>query len=293
MEPASDRGQDRSLYLFTLTVTNGGPAAVEDARVLDPEPPGLTITDWSCNPAAGCTPANGAGPVDTLVDLDVGESVEIAVTGTVTAAAECELTNVATVDPPPGVVDPYLFDNLASRTLTVFPPGPGLQACKQVTGVCGEGSEVTYTLLLLNPGPFAQGDNPGDEVTDTLPAGVTLLPGASATSGSVAQAGNTLTWNGTVGVLGQVTISYRALVDGGTFGQTLCNQAILATDPDGDGINDAVVLSDDPLLPGAADPVCFEVTACRVPALSPWGLAALALLLLAAGWWLLRRRVVG
>ena len=42
---------------------------------------------------------------------------------------------------------------------------------------------ITYTVVLTNAGPNTQSDNPGDELTDVLPASLTLVS-ASATSGT-------------------------------------------------------------------------------------------------------------
>jgi uncharacterized repeat protein (TIGR01451 family) len=276
---------------FTLVARNFGPGPVAGARVRDPVPAGLTGVAWTCSPAPRCDPAAGQGAVDARVDLAAGEAATFTVTGTVAADPPCEIVNLAEIEPPQGIRDPKPGNNLDTVTLTAFPAPPGVQACKTVSGECFEGGVVTYTLRLLNPGPFAQADNPGDELTDTLPPQVALL-GATATSGMVGTAGNMVTWNGAVPVLGTVTLEIDARVEEGTLGETVCNQAILATDPDGDGVNDTVVVSDDPGLPGAADETCFRVVTflAKVPALSPTALAALAALLAAEALLVLGRR---
>ncbi|HNU82701.1 MAG TPA: hypothetical protein PKO05_04650, partial [Thermoanaerobaculia bacterium] len=61
----------------------------------------------------------------------------------------------------------------------------------------------------------------------------------------------------------------------------------------GDGTPEAAGVSDDPDLPGAADPTTFEVsqeTVLEIPALTPPGLLLLALLLAAGTIVRLRRR---
>ena len=146
---------------------------------------------------------------------------------------------------------------------------------------------VQPSLLLINCGPANQADNPGDEFTDTLPAGLTLT-GASATSGVASTSGNTALWNGAIPAGGTVTITITANINAGTAGMTLCNQATIAFDADGNGTNESIGFSDDPDQPGPADPCCFRVLITEIPALSGEGLAALALLL--AGFALLRLR---
>ena len=59
------------------------------------------------------------------------------------------------------------------------------------------GGTVTYTVVLTNSGTVAQPDNATDEFTDPLPACLTGAQ-ATATSGTAAVVGNTVTWNGSI-----------------------------------------------------------------------------------------------
>jgi uncharacterized repeat protein (TIGR01451 family) len=276
--------------VVTLEVTNAGPDPAEGARVRDPSTLGLRILSWTCAPAAFCRQtAGGPGTVSALVDLPPQGTATFTLQAEVEDDALCDLENTATVTAPEGAVDLDPGDNQSSATLTVFPPGPGVRACKTVAGFCTEGSVVTYTITLLNPGPFAQADNPGDELTDDLPAELMLLS-AQADSGVIATAGNTVTWNGGVPVDGRVTITLTARILEDTFGDPVCNQAMLAVDPDGDGVNDVMVPSDDPSVDGFANETCFTVgSVVKIPALSPGALLLLAGLL--AGLGALRLRV--
>ena len=72
-----------------------------------------------------------------------------------------------------------------------------------MTGTFQVGGTVTYTVVLTNNGTGNQADNAGNEFTDVLPAGLTLVS-ATATSGTaVATVGtNTVTWNGSLAPLG-------------------------------------------------------------------------------------------
>jgi len=70
-------------------------------------------------------------------------------------------------------------------------------ATKTVSGNFTVGGAVTYTIVLTNAGPGDQGDNPGDEFTDTLPPSLTVT-GASSSSGSAVAVGNTVSWNGSI-----------------------------------------------------------------------------------------------
>src|SRR5690606_11974880 len=109
---------------------------------------------------------------------------------------------------------------------------------------------------------------PGDEFTDVLPSGLTLVS-ASATSGTaVASLGtNTVTWNGSLAPLGgSAAITITATIDNGTQGTQISNQGTVSYDSDSNGTNDATVLTDDPGVPGANDPTVFQVGGSQLSA---------------------------
>ena len=131
---------------------------------------------------------------------------------------------------------------------------------KTVSGTFSEGGTVTYTVVISNPSASAQLDNPGDEFTDVLPAGLTLVT-ASATSGTATTdvPNRTVHWNGSIAAGGSVTITITALVNTGTAGQTLSNQGTVFFDADGNGTNESSILTDDPSTAAANDPTSFRV----------------------------------
>src|SRR5690606_5616926 len=68
------------------------------------------------------------------------------------------------------------------------------------------GGNVEYTVAISNSGTGPQSDNPGDEFTDALPAG--LAAGTpTASSGTVSVSGNVVSWNGPVPPGGTVTLT--------------------------------------------------------------------------------------
>jgi uncharacterized repeat protein (TIGR01451 family) len=142
------------------------------------------------------------------------------------------------------------------------PPAPIVTGTKTVSGTFTTGGTVTYTVTLTNSGGSAQGDNPGNEFTDVLPASLTLVS-ASATSGAaVATVGtNTVTWNGAIPAGGSVTITITATIDAGTGGQTISNQGTISYDADGNGTNEATGSTDDPGTGAPNDSTSFGVIA--------------------------------
>ncbi len=282
--------------VYAIVASNAGPSAVTGATVADTFPATLTGVTWTCVGAGGgtCTAA-GSGNISGPVNLPVGASVTFTATAALSASAAGSLANTATVTVPGGVTDTNPGNNSATDTDSVTPaPGSTVAGTKTATGTYFPSGTVTYTVTLRNIGPGAQGDNPGNEFTDILPAGLSLNS-ATATSG-VAVASvptNTVTWNGTIPASGTVTITIRATILPSAAGTTVSNQGTIAFDGDGNGTNEATGRTDDPGLGGASDPTLILVSAeagAAIPTLSIVALilfgifqAALALALLRRG----------
>lgn len=136
---------------------------------------------------------------------------------------------------------------------------------KTVSGSFVIGGTATYTVVLSNSGNTAQQDNPGNEFTDVLPAGLTLISATASSGTAVATvATNTATWDGSIANGGSVTITITATIIAGTGGQTISNQGTISYDSDNNGTNDASALTDDPGTQTANDPTSFVVTGTPV-----------------------------
>jgi uncharacterized repeat protein (TIGR01451 family) len=152
------------------------------------------------------------------------------------------------------VVTPRHFDCAA-----VAAPSVAIAATKSVTGTFSVGGTVVYTITLTNTGTGLQQDNAGNEFTDVLPAGLTLVS-ASASAGTAGTGGNTVTWNGALAPLGgSVAITVNATVNSGTVGTSISNQGTVNFDADANGANESSLPTDDPAVGGAADPTVFTV----------------------------------
>jgi uncharacterized repeat protein (TIGR01451 family)/fimbrial isopeptide formation D2 family protein len=285
---------------YTVTITNNGTGGQADNaghEFTDALPAGLTLVGATATSGTATTAGNTANWDGSLAPL--GGSVTITITatidagtqgttignqGTVSYDADADGTNEATLptDDPAvgGASDPTTFTVGAAH----------VTGTKTVTGDFHQGGAITYTLVLTNSGAAATGDNAGDELTDTLPATVTVT-GATATSGTAVTAGNTVTWNGAIPAGGSVTLTITATIHNDASG-TISNQASFTYDSDLDGTNDTNGVTDDPSVGGAADPtdIILIVDAAPIPTLSEWGLVFLGLGLMLAAWSALRRR---
>lgn len=110
---------------YTITAGNTGPAAANAATIIDFFPPELSNIQWSCSGQGGaiCPAANGSGNITQSVNLPVGGSLIYAAVGTVSAAADSDISNTAQIVVPAGITD----DNMGNNTsVAVAAPGNDL-----------------------------------------------------------------------------------------------------------------------------------------------------------------------
>jgi uncharacterized repeat protein (TIGR01451 family) len=281
---------------YSLTATSALPGNLAGATLSDPLPAGTTYVShsapagWSCTaPAVGangtvsCT-ATPYAPGSAAFTLVVAVAASTPGGTVVGNTATLTLTDGACTQP-----------STAAASTTVDSPA-SLVAEKSVAGTFEPGGAIAYTIVLTNTSTSAQGDNPGDEFVDVLPAELALVS-ATATSGTaVATVGtNTVTWNGAIPAGGTVTITVQATIsDAVAPGATIVNQGTVAYDADGNGTNEATAPTDDPAAGGAADPTAFVVGGGvpiqEIPALDRFGLLGLAVGLAALALFRLGRR---
>jgi uncharacterized repeat protein (TIGR01451 family) len=275
---------------YAITASTTHPDAV-DAVLTAPVPGNTTFRSFTASGGWSCTtPAvGGTGSVScNAASLAAGDTLfSLTVRVNPATPGGTLLTDSASID----VVWSGRPESASDSESTTVAAPTVLRATKSVSGPLTPSSALTYTIVLTNQGPGAQADNAGDELTDVLPAGLTLVS-ASATSGTaVATVGtNTVTWNGALAAGASVTITIDATIGAVTAGTVITNQARLSWDGDGDLTNDASGVSDDPGTGTAGDATSFAVVApVIVPATGPLGLAIMATLLALLGIVALRR----
>jgi large repetitive protein len=231
---------------YTIAASNLGPGNVIGATVTDTVPADLSSCAWTCVGANGgtCT-ANGTGNIADSVTLPVGGTATYTATCAVSATSSAStVANTATIANPGPVTDPAPANNSATDTDQLVHLPAHLFGSKTVAGTFTQGGTVTYAVVLGNDATGAQFDNAGDEFTDVLPAGLTLVS-ASATSGSALAtiATKTVTWNGAVPAGGAVTITIVATINAAA-GTTISNHGTFKFDGDGNGSNESTGVTD-------------------------------------------------
>ena len=157
---------------WQLVISNAGPSAATGATFSDTLPAGVGGVSASCGGASGgavCGPVNIApGTVSGSVGaFPAGSAVTITINAT--APPTGPLLNSATVNAPPGAVDPVPGNNSGSVTTTI--PLPDLTIVKMANGTLTQGQiGASYALTVSNigPGPTIAAVS----VTDVLPVGL-------------------------------------------------------------------------------------------------------------------------
>ena len=140
----------------------------------------------------------------------------------------------------------------------------GYSATLTVTGPFQVSDTITYQAIFTNVSNGDSFDSDGHEFTATIPAGITLQQNLStATSGTVGYDPdeNAVVWDGDLPTGQSVTITFVAIINSDATG-TISIQGLAGyAGFDGDG---TYTMTDDPRLPGDADPTSFVVGALPV-----------------------------
>ncbi len=207
-------GQD---LLYSLTVTNNGPSSARATDLVDDLPSQVTFKPAVSS--AGCLLSTAPSEVTCdLGTIQPGDTVDVVIGATIPPgqADGVELVNTASASADEGA-----SPNAQDRADTERQVDLSVVKSGDVDPVAA-GSTLTYTLTVGNDGPS---NSDGATVVDTLPAGLTFLPGSS--DGRCAAAGSTVTCTGIDVDAGSVeSIVIAATVPAGaTPGSALANTA--------------------------------------------------------------------
>ncbi|HEY0183300.1 MAG TPA: hypothetical protein VGC09_10885, partial [Rhodopila sp.] len=141
---------------YSLAVTNSGPSNAIGATVTDAIPAQITGAAWTCAasaPTSNCATASGTGDINVIVDLAVGDTITITVTGTAPLVTPATIdANTATVTPPPGTDDPTPGDNTDTVPPVPVQPNPIVANDDDASGapVVGHAGGTAVANVLAN-----------------------------------------------------------------------------------------------------------------------------------------------
>lgn len=232
---------------YTVQVTNNGTYIVTGA-VADTVPATLTGVVWACVASAGstCAAASGSGnTINTSATLAAGGTATYTITGTVANTATGTLSNTATVTVPTWLTDSVPGNNTATDTDPIN-DAANLSLAKTAATTFAVDNVASYRLVVSNAGPRpATGPI---TVSDTLPAGLTYVPGNNGTGWGCSNVGAAvtcthagplnsglslpnLTINVKVEVAAAPNVTNTATVDAATFDPVPANDSSTVTTP--------------------------------------------------------------
>jgi uncharacterized repeat protein (TIGR01451 family) len=224
---------------YILTVTNNGPSDAQTVSLTDTLPTGLTrvsetqvggTDNWTDNSTGNLVSLS----INTLTagHSDVFQVVASAASGIPDGTSLMDTAVVSSVTP-----DPNPLDNTSSVTSTAAAVAD-LEVVKSGPAQVTAGTRVTYTITLSNDGPS---DAQNVAVTDSLPAGLTLVTALATTNpdgfvNNSPPGGTQAVFNATTVVAGhtdvfQVVVDAAASLPAGPLSDT-ATAASTTTDPD-------------------------------------------------------------
>ena len=140
---------------YTILARNLGPDDVTGAIVNDIFPAELidvTYTSTVTGIVSGESPT-GNGNISDTVNMSVGSSIEYAVTGLLVSSAAGEITNIASITPPNGVVDPDPNNNISTIEIPIVREVDLVVTKSTKMASAGPGNLVDYEMTITNEGP--------------------------------------------------------------------------------------------------------------------------------------------
>jgi uncharacterized repeat protein (TIGR01451 family) len=164
--PATVRAGQQLTY--TLDWANNGPSdSPSQTAITDTLPDGVTYVSDD----GGCGPPSGQVLTCNLGAVPNGDSGTIQITVAVGATTRGQIHNTASIDGPNE--DQNAANDSDAATTQVDPQLTDLQIEKTASdGVVDPGDPVSFQLRITNNGPD---DSPSEQVTDTLPDGLTYV----------------------------------------------------------------------------------------------------------------------
>ena len=230
---------------YVLSVVNSGPGPADGSVVTDNLPAALTNVNAICQSSTGgasCSPPSVSGNAFSAIIGTLPANATVLYRITAKAPASGSITNSASVQTPPSIIDPTPTNNTSSTTTTVVPSGPmaNLSAVKLGPAQVQPGGVVAYRITVSNNGPDAADGATFSDAVPSVVSNVTATCGNAnngAVCGSTNVSGNLVT--GTLAKLPAgssvvITISGKAPNTPSRFANTVTvstPSGVIDTDP--------------------------------------------------------------
>lgn len=176
--------------VYTLNVSNSGPASVGKTTVTDTLSAAFTSAVWSCSVNTAGTPTSvptacgspsGSGSINTSASFSLGGSVIYRVTATLSSTFTGTATNVAVATMTGAITDPNPTNNISTVTSTVSPATSLSISKTNGTTTLVAGQTTSYTVTVSNIGP---GNAPNAIARDAAATGLSCTTAICTTTGT-------------------------------------------------------------------------------------------------------------
>jgi uncharacterized repeat protein (TIGR01451 family) len=176
--------------VYTLNVSNSGPASVGKTTVTDTLSAAFASAVWSCSVNTAGTPTSvptacgspsGSGSINTSASFSLGGSIIYRVTATLSSTFTGTATNVAVATMTGAITDPNPSNNISTVTSTVSPATSLSISKTNGTTTLVAGQTTSYTVTVSNLGP---GDAPNAVAKDPAAAGLSCTTASCTTTGT-------------------------------------------------------------------------------------------------------------
>ncbi|HWY77830.1 MAG TPA: proprotein convertase P-domain-containing protein [Verrucomicrobiae bacterium] len=178
---------------YTINVTNHGPSTATQIIATNLLPASVSFV--SANPSQGSVGASGANVIWSVGSLGKGASASVSIATRVSTSSSALGTIVAKAGVSAHETDPQPGNNTATVITQVTPAADLSLSMTGNPNAVIYGSNVTYTLTVLNFGPSSATNV---HIGDTFPVGMTYVSGTPSI-GTVTISNNLVSWNVTPG----------------------------------------------------------------------------------------------
>jgi uncharacterized repeat protein (TIGR01451 family) len=208
---------------YTIVVTNHGPSPATGVTLTDTLPTGVTLVS-AADDRGNTGTLSGSTVTDAIGPLASGSSVTVTIVISTSASTPPSIINTASVTSDEAGGDST--NDTASVTTAVTPVADLSVAINPSAPTVPVGTNLTYSVVVTNNGPSPA---TGVTLTDTLPAGVTLVSATDSLGNTLSPTGGVLADN-LGGLAAGSSVTLTIVVTAGTTPATVQDSAQVTAD---------------------------------------------------------------